>query len=132
MKTTCMEYKRFYYFFILDYFSDPDSDGGGQARGGSRFKPVGCYKMKSKPFGSMLRKLALNTNDKAATVAQCGRVAWERARRVFALGGEGECYSSMDAHHVYHRDGSSDDCTDDVIGGRGSVFVYALTGKGCL
>ena len=84
--------------------------------------------MKTRPFGAMLTNLALN-NDKEETVAECGRVAWARARRMFAVGGNGECYGSMDAHHVYHKDGKAEDCTDDLIGGAQSVYVYALTGK---
>ena len=84
--------------------------------------------MKTRAFGPMLTKLALN-NNKAETVAECGRVAWEQARRVFAVGGDGECYSSMNSHRMYHKDGKAEDCTDDLIGGAQSVYVYALTGK---
>ncbi|CAB4020033.1 cation-independent mannose-6-phosphate receptor-like [Paramuricea clavata] len=77
----------------------------------------------------MLKKLTLNTDNKAETVSECGRAAWARARRVFAVGSGGECYSSMDAHRVFHKDGQAGDCTDDLIGGAESVYVFALTGK---
>ena len=77
----------------------------------------------------MLSKLVLNTRDKAKTVAECARLAWNRARRVFALGGNGECYGSMDGHRVYHKDGASSDCVDNLIGGPNSAYVFALTGE---
>ena len=55
---------------------------------------------------------------------------WEQARRVFAVGGDGKCYnSSVNSHRMYHKDGMAEDCTDDLIGGVQSVFVYAMTGK---
>ena len=76
----------------------------------------------------MLVKLPVNNANKKETVSECGRVAWTRARRVFAVRGNGECFGSMDGHHVYHKDGQADDCTDDLIGGDESVYVYALTG----
>ena len=51
---------------------------------GSQYKLVGCYKMKTKIFGPMLTKLALNNNNRRlSAVAECVRVAWEQARRVF-------------------------------------------------
>ena len=77
----------------------------------------------------MLTKLTVNTPNKAETVSECGRVAWARARRVFAVGGNGECYSSMNAHRVFHEDGQAEDCTDNMIGGTESVYVYAITGQ---
>lgn len=70
----------------------------------------------------------LDSVGEEATVAKCGRVAWSRARRVFAVGGNGECYGSMDAHLVYHKDGEASDCAGDAIGGTQSVYVYALIG----
>ena len=114
------------YISTLDYFTYSGDSGN---TGGSRYKSVGCYKMNSKPFGAMLTKLTVNNANKTKTVAECGRVAWARARRVFAVRGNGECYSSMDGHHVYHKDGQAKDCTDDLIGGADSVYVYALTGS---
>ena len=111
---------------VSDYFTD--SGVSDQTPGGSQYKPVGCYNINTKPFGRMLTKLTLNTGNKAETVSECGRAAWARARRVFAVGSGGECYSSMDAHRVFHKDGQAGDCTDDLIGGAKSVYVFALTG----
>ena len=110
----CHEYSCF-----TDYFTDTD---------GSRYKPVGCYKLDSKPLGPMLTKITVDSLNKEATVSKCGSVAWKRARHVFAVGSNGECYSSMNGHEVYYKDGEINNCVDDKIGGVNSVYVYALIG----
>lgn len=92
------------------------------------YKPVGCYTMKGGQYGGILRKLTINTSNRRETVSECGRVAWERARRVFAVGENGECYSSMDSHHVYHKYGEASDCKENITGGASSAYVYALNG----
>jgi hypothetical protein len=35
----------------------------------------------------------------------------------------------MNAHRVFHEDGQAEDCTDNMIGGTESVYVYAITGQ---
>lgn len=61
-------------------------------------------------------------------MSDCATKSWKRARRLFAVGNDGMCYSSMDAHENYYKDGKSSNCVDE-IGGEGAVFVYALNGE---
>lgn len=94
------------------------------------YKEIGCYKMNNKLFGPMLKDLrnSLDPSDKSKTVAECGLHAWKRARRIFAVGNGGVCYSSMNGHETYNRDGRSSKCVDN-IGGDGEIFVYAINGE---
>lgn len=65
---------------------------------------------------------------KTKTVSDCASTSWKRARRLFAVGNDGMCYSSMDAHENYFKDGKSSNCVDK-IGRNGTVFVYAFNGE---
>ncbi|XP_028406010.1 A disintegrin and metalloproteinase with thrombospondin motifs 6-like [Dendronephthya gigantea] len=93
------------------------------------YKPVGCYKIKNRNFGAALNSFTIDTNNKNDVVKNCGRLAWERARRMFAVSGNGDCYGSMNAHRVFSQGGEASDCTGNIIGGEDSVYVYALNGK---
>lgn len=92
------------------------------------YKQIGCYKMENNFLGPMLASNNVDQSDKLKTVTECNKNAWERAGRMFAVGKNGECYSSMDGHEIYNKNGKSSNCVDG-IGGDEAVSVYAINGK---
>ena len=98
------------------------------------FKPVGCFRDRGKRPRPLPRLIAsfrghidwLNLNN---TIAECARKASEKGFGYFGLQFYGECWSGVDAHRTYHKQGTSTKCIYGV-GRKKSNFVYALVKKG--
>ncbi|XP_032220081.2 uncharacterized protein LOC5519385 isoform X2 [Nematostella vectensis] len=105
-----------------DYTTVPDFDAGVLP-----FERVGCFRDKGPPhplpklIKSLRQKIDWNNMNK--TIDACAKLVQAAGYQYFGIAFYGECWSGVDAHKTYAKDGSTQDCWSGV-GKAGAYAVY--------
>ncbi|XP_078577874.1 uncharacterized protein LOC144862879 isoform X1 [Branchiostoma floridae x Branchiostoma japonicum] len=93
---------------------------------------IGCWvdNLGSPPVPSMENSepsLADNYRTRTSAIRKCADVAYARGYQVLAVGDNGKCYSSSDAHNTYMSLGPSGGCSANGRGGTNAINVYSFS-----
>lgn len=125
----------FFFFFSFDAKEEHSTSTEHELEKSNvpEFKPVGCFRdggRRPRPLPKLIANFRgdidwLNLNN---TIAECARRVSEKGFRYFGLQFYGECWSGMNAHRTYNKQGTSTRCIYGV-GRKKANFVYAFEEK---
>lgn len=101
----------------------------------AEFQSIGCWKdsVESKVLLPLEGKHPLlmdgHGDSRANALMKCAEAAWDLDLKVFALQNGGECLGEQDGERKYMRNGMSNLCHGDGLGGPYSNEVYRFLGN---